>query len=102
MAFEVGSAEAEADALDDVVAPGERGFAFSQAGGPIGTTLFLFVGLTAESVNCEWSKSTERYADVRNARPSSGMSFLLTSCKLLMSTSRVVLPFVSDMIPWGL
>ena len=58
-----------------------------QAGGPMGTRFEVVDCWLCDGVNVCWSLSTTRYAELRNGRPKSGMSFKLMLWKLLIKTS---------------
>ena len=63
-----------------------------QAGGPMATRFEVVDCPLCDSVNCCLSLSTIRYAELRNGRPKSGISFTLMACRLLIKTSTSVEP----------
>lgn len=61
-----------------------------QAGGPMATRFEVVDCWLCDSVNCCLSLSTMRYAELRNGRPKSGISFRLMAWRLLITTSASV------------
>ena len=61
-----------------------------QAGGPMATRFEVVDCRLCDSVNCCLSLSTIRYTELRNGRPKSGISFVLTPWRLLIKTSTIV------------
>ncbi len=64
-----------------------EGVGVLQTGGPMETRFEVMDCWLCDSVNCCWSLSTMRYAELRNGMPKRGMSFVLTPWRLLIKTS---------------
>jgi len=69
-----------------------------QSGVPTATKFWALEAWACQSVISLLSLSTSMYAEVKNGRPRTSMSFALICCRLVMRTSRTLVPLV--MLPW--
>jgi len=73
-----------------------------QSGVPTATRSCALEAWACQSVISSLSLSTSIYAEVKKGRPRTSMSFALTSCRLPMRTSRVLVPLSIDPSPEAL